>query len=203
MRLLGYTRISTTNQDPQLQIDSLLSIGVEKRGIFSDVTSGRKNAADRPGMQNLLEHATEGDTLVVWRIDRLGRSLLDVLNTVSGLQDRGIQVQSISDGIDPATPTGRLMLNMLATLAEYERELIVERVRAGVAVAQEAGTQFGRPKSDPAVVAEKLAIVAAARAEGKTAEKAASLVGWSRPTLYRHQADHAARNASPAESAVS
>lgn len=79
------------------------------------------------------------------------------------------------------------MVNMLAILAEYERELIVERVRAGVAVAQEAGTQFGRPKSDPAIVAEKLAIVAAARAEGKTAEKAASLVGWSRPTLYRHQ----------------
>lgn len=138
-------------------------------------------------MQKLLEHATDGDTLVVWRIDRLGRSLLDALNTVSGLRDRGIQVRSISDGIDPATPTGRLMLNMLATLAEYERELIVERVRAGVAVAQGAGTQFGRPKSDPAVVAEKLAIVAAARAEGKTAAQAAELVGWSRPTLYRHQ----------------
>jgi DNA invertase Pin-like site-specific DNA recombinase len=72
-------------------------------------------------MQKLLEHATDGDTLVVWRIDRLGRSLLDVLNTVSGLRDRGIQVRSISDGIDPATATGRLMLNMLATLAKYER----------------------------------------------------------------------------------
>jgi len=187
MRLLGYTRISTTNQDPQLQIDSLLSIGVEKRDIFSDVTSGRKNAADRPGMQRLLGHATDGDTLVVWRIDRLGRSLLDVLNTVSGLRDRGIQIRSISDGIDPATATGRLMLNMLATLAEYERELIVERVRAGVAVAQEAGTRFGRPKSDPAVVGQKLALVAQARADGQTAEQAASLVGWSRATLYRHQ----------------
>jgi len=187
MRLLGYTRASTNNQDPQLQIDSLLSIGVEKRDIYSDVMSGRKNAADRPGMQNLLARADEGDTIVVWRIDRLGRSLLDVLHTVSGLQDRGIQVRSISDGIDPANPTGRLMLNLLATLAEYERELIVERVRAGVAVAQEAGAKFGRPRSDPAVVAEKLAIVAAARAEGKTAEAAAALVGWSRPTLYRHQ----------------
>jgi DNA invertase Pin-like site-specific DNA recombinase len=103
-------------------------------------------------MRKLLEHAVEGDTIVVWRIDRLGRSLLDVLNTVSGLRDRGIEVRSISDGIDPATATGRLMLNMLATLAEYERELIVERVRAGVAVAQEAGTRFGRHASDPVVV---------------------------------------------------
>jgi DNA invertase Pin-like site-specific DNA recombinase len=147
MRLLGYTRISTSHQDPQLQIDSLVSIGVEKRDIFADVTSGRKIAADRPGMQKLLEHATSGDTMVVWRIDRLGRSLLDVLNTVTGLREKGIQVRSISDGIDPATATGRLMLNMLATLAEYERELIVERVRAGVAVAQAAGTRFGRPLS--------------------------------------------------------
>ncbi|AMM22775.1 invertase (plasmid) [Frondihabitans sp. PAMC 28766] len=186
MRLLGYTRVSTNNQDPQLQIDSLLSIGVQKRDIYGDVMSGRKNAVDRPGMQTLLAHADEGDTIVVWRIDRLGRSLLDVLHTVSGLQDRGIQVRSISDGIDPANATGRLMLNLLATLAEYERELIVERVRAGVAVAQEAGAKFGRPRSDPAVVAEKLAIVAAARADGKTAEAAAALVGWSRPTLYRH-----------------
>jgi DNA invertase Pin-like site-specific DNA recombinase len=191
MRLLGYTRVSTSNQDPQLQIDSLLSIGVQKRDIFWDVMSGRKSAADRPGMRALLEHAVEGDTVVVWRIDRLGRSLLDVVHTVSGLRDRGIQVRSISDGIDPANATGRLMLNLLATLAEYERELIVERVRAGVAVAQASGAKFGRPRNDPAVVAEKLAIVAAARAEGKTAEDAARLVGWSRPTLYRLQNEHA------------
>lgn len=95
------------------------------------------------------------------------------------------------------------MLNTLATLAEYERELVIERVRAGVAVAQEAGTQFGRPKSEPAVVAEKLVIVAAARAEGKTAEKAASLVRWSGPTLYRQQSAHAARGRGTAESTVS
>jgi DNA invertase Pin-like site-specific DNA recombinase len=195
MRLLGYTRVSTGNQDPQLQIDSLLSIGVQKRDIFSDVMSGRKTAAERPGMGKLLEHAAEGDTIVVWRIDRLGRSLLDVLNTVAGLQEQGIQVRSISDGIDPATATGRLMLNMLATLAEYERELIVERVRAGVTVAQNAGTKFGRPRIEPSVVAEKLAIVAAARAQGKTAEAAAALVGWSRPTLYRYTSNHHQRSA--------
>ncbi len=191
MRFLGYTRVSTTGQDPQLQIDSLLSIGVQKRDIFADVMSGSKAAASRPGMQRLLEYAEPGDTVVVWRVDRLGRSLIDVLNTVNGLRDAGINVRSISDGIDPATSTGRLMLNMLATLAEYERELIVERVNAGIAVAREAGTRFGRPTSDPGVVGEKLAIVATARAAGKTAAEAAQLVGWSRATLYRHQAANA------------
>ena len=86
-----------------------------------------------------------------------------------------MQVRSVSDGIDPATSTGRLMLNMLATLAEYERELIVERVTAGIAAARQNGTRFGRPLSDPAVIADKLAIAADARAKGRTAEDAARL----------------------------
>jgi DNA invertase Pin-like site-specific DNA recombinase len=147
-------------------------------------------------MQRLLEYAQAGDTAVVWRVDRLGRSLIGVLNTVNGLRDAGINVRSISDGIDPATSTGRPMLNMLATLAEYERELIVERVNAGIAVAREAGTQFGRPKSDLGVVGEKLAIVAQARFAGKTAAEAAQLVGWSRATLYCHQNSQTRRSIS-------
>lgn len=193
MRLLGYTRVSTSNQDAQLQLDALVSAGVQKRDVFADVTSGSRAAAERPGMQKLLGYAEPGDTVVVWRVDRLGRSLIDVLNTVNLLRERGIQVRSVSDGIDPATSTGRLMLNMLATLAEYERELIVERVNAGITAARQNGTRFGRPVLDPAVVADKLAIAADARAKGRTAEDAARLVGWSRATLYRHQQAHAAR----------
>jgi DNA invertase Pin-like site-specific DNA recombinase len=187
MRLLGYTRVSTAAQDAQLQVDALLRIGVQQRDIFSDVTSGTKVAASRPAMSRLLEHAVEGDTVVVWRIDRLGRSLIDVLNTVKSLQQAGINVRSVSDGIDPSTRTGRMMLGMLATLAEYERELIVERVNAGIAVAQAAGTKFGRPVSDPKVISEKLEIVRGARKAGKTAADAARLVGWSRATLYRYE----------------
>ena len=99
----------------------------------------------------------------MWRVDRLGRSLIDVLNTVNLLRERGVHVRSISDGIDPATSTGRLMLNMLATLAEYERELIVERVNAGIAAARQNGTRFGRPLTDPLVIADKLAIAQDAR----------------------------------------
>ncbi|QQE49459.1 MULTISPECIES: recombinase family protein [Micrococcus] len=187
MRQLGYTRVSTAGQDAQLQVDALLAAGVQKRDIFADVTSGSRNAVDRPGMRKLLDYAEPGDTVVVWRVDRLGRSLIDVLNTVNLLRDRDVQVKSISDGIDPSTSTGRLMLNLLATLAEYERELIVERVNAGIAAARAGGTRFGRPPLDRTEIADKLAIVNEARAKGRTAADAARLVGWSRATLYRHQ----------------
>lgn len=193
VRLLGYTRVSTATQDAQLQLDALVDVGVQKRDLFADVTSGSRTAIERPGMKRLLEHAEAGDTVVVWRVDRLGRSLIDVLNTVNLLRERGVNVRSISDGIDPATSTGRLMLNMLATLAEYERELIVERVNAGIAAARQNGTKFGRPLSDPVEVAEKLQVVADARKRGRTAEEAARLVGWSRATLYRHQKAHTVR----------
>jgi DNA invertase Pin-like site-specific DNA recombinase len=187
MRLLGYTRVSTGSQDSQLQLDALLSAGVQKRDVFSDVTSGSRAAVDRPGVRKLLDYAEAGDTLVVWRVDRLGRSLIDVLNTVNLLQGRGVALRSISDGIDPATSTGRLMLNMLATLADYERELITERVNAGIVAAKANGTRFGRPLVDPSVIAGKLAIAQQERAKGRTAAEAARLVGWSRATLYRHQ----------------
>lgn len=187
MRQLGYTRVSTAGQDAQLQVDALLAAGVQKRDIFADVTSGSRNAVDRPGMRKLLDYAEPGDTVVVWRVDRLGRSLIDVLNTVNLLRDRDVQVKSISDGIDPSTSTGRLMLNLLATLAEYERELIVERVNAGIAAARAGGTRFGRPPLDRTEIADKLAIVNEARTKGRTAADAARLVGWSRATLYRHQ----------------
>lgn len=161
--------------------------GVQKRDVFADVTSGSKSAIERPGMKKLLAYVEPGDTVVVWRVDRLGRSSIDVLNTVNLLRERGVNLRSISDGIDPTTTSGRLMLNMLATLAEYERELIVERVNAGIAAARQGGTRFGRPLSDPLVIADKLAIAQDARAKGRSAEDAARLVCWSRATLYRHR----------------
>ncbi|WP_395389985.1 recombinase family protein [Clavibacter michiganensis] len=195
MRLLGYTRVSTTSQDAQLQLDALVKDGVQKRDVFADVTSGSRAAIERPGMKKLLEYAEDGDTIVVWRIDRLGRSMLDVLSTVKLLRERGVQIRSISDGIDPATTSGRLMLGMLASLAEYERELIVERVNAGIAVARDNGTRFGRPLADPTVIADKLQIATDARARGRSAEDAARLVGWSRATLYRHQSNAARESA--------
>src|SRR6218665_174298 len=193
VRHLGYTRVSARSQDAKLQVDALVESGLQERDIFADVTSGSRTAISRPGMKKLLDYAEPGATVVVWRVDRVGRSLIDVLNTVKLLRERDVQVKSISDGIDPSTTSGRLMLNMLATLAEYERELITERVNAGITAAREGGTKFGRPLSDPVVVADKLKLVTEARAKGRTAEDAAKLVGWSRATLYRHQKALAAR----------
>lgn len=193
MRLLGYTRVSTQGQDPALQVDALIGAGVQRRDIFSDVTSGAKNARERPQMKKLLAYAQAGDTVVVWRIDRLGRSLIDVLNTVNDLRARGVEVRSISDGIDPATANGRMMLGLLATLAEYERELITERVHAGIQAAKAQGTRFGRPPIDPDIIARKLAIATEERKKGRTAAQAAATVGWSRATLYRHQRDASLR----------
>jgi DNA invertase Pin-like site-specific DNA recombinase len=190
MALLGYTRISTVHQDDQLQRDALLKAGVLSEHIYSDVVSGSRDVRTRPGMMKLLQFVRAEDTIVVWRIDRLGRSLLDVLATVADFRVRGIQVQSISDGIDPSTTSGRLLLHMLSTLAEYERELIIERVNAGIAAARTSGTIFGRPLSDPELIKQKLQVVQAARAGGKGAAAAAQLVGWSRATFYRHQAKH-------------
>lgn len=188
MTTFGYTRISTSGQDAQLQLDALREVGIEAQNIHSDVITGTSRAAVRPGMHALLEQLAEGDTVVVWRVDRLGRSLIDVLNTVDLLKARGVGIRSISDGIDPRTSSGRLLLNLLATLAEYERELIVERVNAGIAVARRSGVRFGRPHADPVAIAAALAVIEHARREGQTVVDAAALVGWSRATYYRWRA---------------
>ena len=186
MTLLGYTRVSTQQQDAALQRDALLSAGVAPQHIYEDVITGASGAASRPAWTKLTGYARDGDVIVVWRIDRLGRSLIDVLQTVADLQARGIGVKSISDGIDPTTPVGRLMLGLLAALAEYERELIRERVNAGVAAAKAKGTRFGRTPEDPRSVAAKLTVAREAVSQGATAAAAANMVGWSRATFYRH-----------------
>ena len=188
MALLGYTRISTVHQDDQLRRVVTLRADVRSDHIYSEAVSGTKDVRTRPGMMELLQFVRAEDTIVVWRIDRLGRSLLDVLAAVADFRVRGIQVQSISDGIDPSTTSGRLLLHMLSTLAEYERELIIERVNAAIAAARTSGAIFGRPLSNPELIKQKLTVVQAARAGGKSAAAAAQLVGWSRATFYRHQA---------------
>lgn len=192
MRLLGYTRVSTAKPEVRLQADALTFAGVEPGHVFSDVT-GANEAADRPGMRRLLEYATEGDTIVVWGVDRLGRSLSDVLDTVVVLSERGIDLRSVQDGIDSTTANGRLILELLVRLAEYERHLNGERIASGMAAAREAGTTLGRPPLDPETIRDKLSAVEEARFRGLTAADAAQLVGWSRTTFYRHKQEYGAR----------
>jgi DNA invertase Pin-like site-specific DNA recombinase len=185
----GYTRTSTKDkQDDDLQRRALVDAGVAGSAIFSDQVSGSKEAKARSGWANLDDRLRKGDEIVVWRIDRIGRSMIDVITTVKNLLDRGIEVRSLSDGIDPATREGRLMLHLMAVFAEYERELIQERVQAGVDAAKARGVKFGRPTPDAKKVALNLRTVQhLIETEGLGVVDASRTVGWSKATYYRHR----------------
>ncbi|MHA7209595.1 recombinase family protein [Arthrobacter sp. MDT1-65] len=183
---LGYARISTTDQDASLQIDALLNAGISAERIFLDELTGAKEAKERPGMAKLMDFAREDDDVYFWRLDRVGRSVIDVLNTVNFFTEKGIRLHSIMDQLDPTSAQGRMQLSMMATLAEYERELINERVRAGVIAAQKRGVRFGPAPLDGAVARERVATARRMMSQGKTANLAARTVGWSKATLYRY-----------------
>lgn len=187
MKVLGYTRVSAAAPYAGLQLEALASAGVGPQGIFCDVTAGPTGASDRPGFRVLLQCADEGDVIVVWRIDRLGRSLSEVVDSVAMLAARGIAIRSVQDNIDSRTTSGRLMINLLASLAEYDRHLTSERIAAGMSSARRAGKRLGRPPVSGEIVLEKLRLVDDARARGLPASQAAQLAGWSRATYYRHQ----------------
>lgn len=180
-------RVSLDGRDAGPQLAAVLSAGVEPLAVFSDVVSAAKDGLDFPSLQRLLDHAVEADTVVVLRIDRFGRSLIDALDTVSMLVERGINLRSVQDGIDSRTANGRLMVDLLVSLAGYERHLSSERVAAGVASTRPGGSRLGRPPLDPVSIREKIRTVADARSRGLTVADAAQLVGWSRATFYRHQ----------------
>lgn len=169
-----------------MQIDALVSAGVKPDKIFMDELSGAKEAKERPGMKALMDYAREEDDVYFWRLDRIGRSVIDVLNTVNELTSKGVRLHSIMDQLDPTTPQGRMQLTMMATLAEYERELINERVRAGVIAAQRRGVKFGPSALDESVARDRVASARKLMGEGKTAHHAARTVGWSKATLYRY-----------------
>lgn len=176
---LGYARVSTVEQDPQLQLDALAVAAVDQ--VFTDHASGV--LAERPKLTELLGQLRPGDTLVVWRLDRLGRSTSHLLQTVSELGDRGVGFCSLTEAIDTDTPAGRLMLGVLASLAAFERDLLRERTLAGLAAARARGNVGGRP---PLMTADKLAVARAMLAEGKSKSAIARTIGVSRPTLYAH-----------------
>lgn len=141
-RLLGYARVSVADQRLDLQLDALRAAGVPDHLTFTDHgVSGAR--AQRPGLDRLLEEARDGDTVICWRLDRLGRSLVNLSTLASTLAERGVRIRTITDGVDTGTSTGRLLLGLLATLADWEREVIRERVTAGVHAARRAGCWGG------------------------------------------------------------
>jgi DNA invertase Pin-like site-specific DNA recombinase len=145
--LIGYARVSTNEQNLDLQRDALLKGGVSAKDIYTDKITGVK--ADRPGLTTALSHLREGDTFIVWRLDRLGRSLKHLIETVTKLKEQGVSFKSLTENIDTSTATGTLVFQIFGALAEFERNLIKERTIAGLDAARARGRTGGRPKRNP------------------------------------------------------
>ncbi|MDP3401449.1 MAG: recombinase family protein [Brevundimonas sp.] len=178
--LIGYARVSTDQQDHALQLDALNTAGCER--IIVETASGSR--ADRAELARAMEMARSGDVLVVWRLDRLGRSLRHLIDLAEQLQQRGVALRSLTESIDTGTPTGRFLFNILGALGQMEREIIVERTRAGLAAAAARGRKGGRrPSLDEAGVRAAKAMLASGT---MTAGEVARQVGCSPSTLYRH-----------------
>lgn len=141
--LIGYARVSTLDQNPEFQVMELRNAGCEK--IFTEKISGAK--ADRPKLKEALEYMRSGDTLVVWKLSRLARSLSQIIAIVTDLHNRGIELKSITQRIDTGTPEGRLFFHMNAALDQFQREITVENTRAGLKAAREKGRVGGRPRA--------------------------------------------------------
>jgi DNA invertase Pin-like site-specific DNA recombinase len=185
--LLGYARVSKADgsQVLDLQKDALLAAGVTADQIYEDRASGRRD--DRPGLAACLKALRAGDTLVLWKLDRLGRDLRHLINTVHDLTARGVGLKVLTGqgaAIDTTTPTGKLIFGIFAALAEYERELIAERTVAGLAAARARGRKGGRPFK---MTAAKLRLAMAAMGQPETqVGRLCAELGITRQTLYRH-----------------
>jgi DNA invertase Pin-like site-specific DNA recombinase len=180
---IGYTRVSTVSQTLDQQNEALAAAKVTKS--FSDIMSGARD--DRPGLAALMEYVRRGDTVVVWKLDRLGRNTLHILETVKALTGRGVILVSVTDGIDSSTAAGRMMIGVLGSLAEYERELTSERTALKRAASRANGTKFGRPRKVDDV--KNITTARRMKADGHTGKDIAKYLGVSRATLYRYLTD--------------
>lgn len=177
--IVGYARVSTLEQNLELQRDALERAGCER--IYEDHASGA--STERPGWAQASDVLREGDTLVVWRLDRLGRSLKHLIDTINELDNRGVGFKSLTESIDTTTPGGRLVFHIFGALAEFERELIRERTRAGLAAARARGLKGGRPKK---LTARQIASAQRLLEDrSHTVTEVAEVFGVARSTLYR------------------
>ena len=190
MALLGYARVSTLHQSPDMQTKALTEAGAER--IWTDRMSGARD--DRPELAALLDYARRGDVLMVWRLDRLGRSLPHLLTIADDLQDRGIELRSLTEAIDTTTPGGRLIFHVFGAVAEFERAIAAERTAAGVAAARAAGRHPGRPGLTAGTIAAAQALDQA----GTPRAQIARTLGISRSSVYR-SLDAATADATPSD----
>ena len=174
---LGYARVSTHDQNPDAQSDRLIESGAIR--VFTDIVSGKR--FDRPGLAELIDHARPGDRLCIIRLDRLGRSLRELLETVDGLKARGIHLISLEERLDTSSAAGELVFHVFGSIAHFERRLISERTRDGIAAARKRGQTPGRPPLDPETVSAAEKLIAA----GLSPARAAKQLGIGRATAYR------------------
>ncbi len=179
--LIGYMRVSSDNdrQTTDLQRDALLAAGVDPRHLFEDKASGARD--DRQGLKQALDYVCEGDCLVVWKLDRLGRSLPHLLRIVTDLHKRGVAFRSLTEQMDTTTPHGELLFGIFGSLAQYERALARERIHAGLEAARKRGRRGGRPKS---ITDEKLDAIQEALQAGSSKAAICRTFGVKRSTLY-------------------
>ena len=182
--MIGYARVSTVGQTLEQQSEALTAAGAGK--IFHDVMSGARD--DRPGFTECMRYLREGDTLIVWRLDRLGRNMRSIINTLHELTQRGVTVRSLHDGVDTSTSTGRMVAGILMSIAEYERELVRERTALKLEHARKSGRKFGRPTK---LNADQAALARRMKATGETAATICRTLGIGRTTLYRYLAESA------------
>ncbi|WP_299762369.1 recombinase family protein [uncultured Pontibacter sp.] len=180
---IGYARVSTQDQRLELQLDALTQHGCE--AVFKEKRSGKSK--DRPELEKMIAQLRTGDTVVVWKLDRLGRSLRDLIDLVSEFQKKGVDFVSLQDGINTATATGRFTFNIFASLAEFEREIIRERTSAGLASAKARGRTGGRPAGLSKEAMEKARSAKILHASGeKSVGEIARILGIGRATCYRY-----------------
>ncbi len=179
--LIGYQRVSTDDQHLHLQRDALIKVGVDPDRIYEDKLSGAKT--NRPGLEHAIRAARKGDVLVVWRLDRLARSLKDLIHLAERLEEKGVGLRSLQEQIDTTSAAGRLFFHMMGALAEFERNLIRERTRAGLAAAKRRGKKPGRKRKlkDQDLTAAKALLTD----ESITVAEVAERLGVSPATLYR------------------
>src|SRR5216683_8365492 len=181
--LIGYARVSTQDQTLNLQKDALEKIGCSK--IFTDTASGA--TTERKGFDEALEYVREGDSLVVWKLDRLGRSLKHLIETITALNNRKIGFKSITENIDTTTSGGKLIFHIFGALAEFERDIIKERTQAGLQAARARGRKGGRPKAKTLDTPKKVAIAQALyNDKTNSIEDICKTLNISRATLYRY-----------------
>lgn len=179
MMKIGYARVSTSEQDLTLQLDALAQADCSK--TFTDVESGAK--AFRQGLSDALSYARPGDSLVVWKLDRLGRTMKGLIDLAGVLEERHIELVSLTDGIDTKTSAGRFFFHVMAAMATMERDLMLERTKAGLEAARKKGRIGGRR---PAMNKEKINVAKTLLLENVSHKDVASSLGVSLPTLYRY-----------------